>query len=100
MFIGCNWAGGRDGDVSLILASSIITSYLPSQRHAIAGHHPRSLSLPLSSPVMGVTGDDIADTVLKQFHDLPAKGKLQERGGGVKEWVPLCGIVAQGLPAL
>jgi tRNA-specific adenosine deaminase 1 len=48
---------------------------------------------------MEVSGDDIADTVLKQFHNLPAKGKLQERGSGVKEWVPLCGIVAQGWPA-
>jgi hypothetical protein len=52
-----------------------------------------------SSTVMEVSGDDIADTVLKQFHNLPAKGKLQERGSGVKEWVPLCGIVAQGWPA-
>jgi hypothetical protein len=40
--------------------------------------------------------DEIADAVLKQFYDLPKKGKPLVRGGGVKEWVPLSGIVAEG----
>jgi len=40
--------------------------------------------------------DGVADTVLKQFYDLPKKGKPLLRGGGVKEWVPLSGIVAEG----
>jgi len=40
--------------------------------------------------------DEVADTVLKQFYDLPKKGNPLLRGGGVKEWVPLSGIVAEG----
>jgi hypothetical protein len=47
---------------------------------------------------MDVSGDDIADVVLKQFDVLPAKAKPLVRGGGVREWVPLSGIVAQGNP--
>jgi tRNA-specific adenosine deaminase 1 len=39
--------------------------------------------------------DDIADVVLKQFDELPAKRKPRDRGvAGVREWVPLSGIVA------
>ena len=49
---------------------------------------------------MDVSGDDIADAVLKQFDKLPAKRKPQIRGDGVREWVPLSGIVAQGATTL
>jgi hypothetical protein len=45
---------------------------------------------------MDVSGDDIAHVVLKQFDALPAKAKPLVRGGRVREWVPLSGIVAQG----
>ncbi|PQE24427.1 hypothetical protein CJF30_00009919 [Rutstroemia sp. NJR-2017a BBW] len=39
--------------------------------------------------------DDIADVVLKQFDELPAKRKPRDRGvAGMREWVPLSGIVA------
>jgi tRNA-specific adenosine deaminase 1 len=47
---------------------------------------------------MDVSGDDIAELVLKQFDDLPARAKPLVRGSGVREWVPLSGIVAQGSP--
>jgi hypothetical protein len=46
--------------------------------------------------VMGISGDEVADVVLKKFEELPKKGKPLNRQGGVKEWVPLSGIVAQG----
>ena len=39
---------------------------------------------------------EIADIVLKEFDALPSKRKPQVRGAGVREWVPLSGIVAQG----
>ena len=45
---------------------------------------------------MDVTGDVIAEVVLKQFDELPAKSKPLIRGSEVREWVPLSGIVAQG----
>lgn len=45
---------------------------------------------------MGVSDDDIADVVLRQFRAVPSKGKPLDRGGGVREWIPLSGIVAQG----
>ncbi|KAI5867423.1 adenosine deaminase/editase [Durotheca rogersii] len=44
---------------------------------------------------MTVTPDDIASLVLSQFDKLPAKRKPQVRANGVREWVPLSGIVAQ-----
>jgi len=47
---------------------------------------------------MDVSGDDIAEVVLKKFDALPAKAKPLVRGSGVREWVPLSGIVAQGNP--
>ncbi|RDW80139.1 hypothetical protein BP6252_04777 [Coleophoma cylindrospora] len=49
---------------------------------------------------MEVSGDDIATVVLEQFEKLPAKRKPQVRGPGVREWVPLSGIVAQGVGKL
>lgn len=50
---------------------------------------------------MDCTGDAIATLVQRQFDELPAKRKPQIRGAGIKEWVPLSGIVAQGiLPVL
>lgn len=47
---------------------------------------------------MDVSGDAITEVVLKQFDALPVKAKPLVRGGGVREWVPLSGIVAQGNP--
>lgn len=44
-----------------------------------------------------VTGDDIANAVLKSFDALPRKAKPVERNATTKEWVPLSGIVAQSL---
>lgn len=43
-----------------------------------------------------VPGDEIADMVLSQYATLPKKAKPLIRGGGLKEWVPMSGIVAQG----
>lgn len=42
------------------------------------------------------SGDKIANVVLKQFDGLPTKRKPLNRGEGVREWVPLSGIVASG----
>ncbi|KAL7620979.1 hypothetical protein AAE478_008290 [Parahypoxylon ruwenzoriense] len=44
---------------------------------------------------MTVTADDIALLVQKHFDALPAKRKPVVRGNGLREWVPLSGIVAQ-----
>lgn len=46
---------------------------------------------------MEVSGDDIADVVLKNFEKWEKKRKpLVVPGGLNKEWVPLSGIVAEG----
>jgi hypothetical protein len=45
---------------------------------------------------MSVTEDAIANAVLQQFDKLPQRRKPQDRGNGLREWVPLSGIVAQG----
>ncbi|TVY25543.1 tRNA-specific adenosine deaminase [Lachnellula hyalina] len=45
---------------------------------------------------MEISGDDIADAVLKQFDSWEKKRKPLARPNGVREWVPLSGIVAQG----
>ncbi|KAL2069002.1 hypothetical protein VTL71DRAFT_15340 [Oculimacula yallundae] len=45
---------------------------------------------------MSISGDEIADVVLKEFEKWPSKRKPLLRNQGVKEWVPLSGIVAQG----
>jgi tRNA-specific adenosine deaminase 1 len=45
---------------------------------------------------MEVSGDDIADVVLKQFDSWEKKRKPVVRTNGVREWVPLSGIIAQG----
>ncbi|KAI1212537.1 adenosine deaminase/editase [Annulohypoxylon truncatum] len=45
---------------------------------------------------MTVTPDDVAALVLKHYDALPAKRKPKVRGNGLREWVPLAGIVAQG----
>ncbi|KAK6952500.1 hypothetical protein Daesc_007039 [Daldinia eschscholtzii] len=42
------------------------------------------------------TADDIAALVQKHYNALPAKRKPVVRGNGLREWVPLAGIVAQG----
>lgn len=52
----------------------------------------------ISRHVMEISGDEIAETVLKEFEKWPAKRKPLVRSDGMKEWVPLSGIVAQGLP--
>ncbi|KAI1478264.1 adenosine deaminase/editase [Daldinia eschscholtzii] len=41
------------------------------------------------------TADDIAALVQKHYNALPAKRKPVVRGNGIREWVPLAGIVAQ-----
>ncbi|KAG4442068.1 hypothetical protein IFR05_002462 [Cadophora sp. M221] len=45
---------------------------------------------------MDISGDEIADVVLREFDKWPNKRKPLLRSGGIKEWVPLSGIVAQG----
>ena len=45
---------------------------------------------------MDFTGNDIADCVLRQFDGLPRKRKPQDRGNGIREWVPISGIVTKG----
>lgn len=45
---------------------------------------------------MDISGDEIADVVLREFDRWPNKRKPLLRSDGVKEWVPLSGIVAQG----
>lgn len=45
---------------------------------------------------MEISGDEVADVVLKEFDKLPAKRRPIARGKGVREWVPLSGIVVQG----
>jgi hypothetical protein len=47
---------------------------------------------------MGISGDEIAEVVLKEFEKWPTKRKPLVRSDGAKEWVPLSGIVVQGLP--
>ncbi|KFY07059.1 hypothetical protein V492_07478 [Pseudogymnoascus sp. VKM F-4246] len=44
---------------------------------------------------MELTGDSIAETVLKKFNSLPKKRKPIQRADHRREWVPLAGIVAQ-----
>lgn len=46
---------------------------------------------------MSVMGDKIACVVLEAFDALPKKRKPQVRKDAVREWVPLSGIVAEGL---
>lgn len=43
-----------------------------------------------------LSGNKIAESVLSQYELLPKKSKPLFRGGGIKEWVPMSGIVAQG----
>ncbi|KAI1411391.1 adenosine deaminase/editase [Hypoxylon sp. FL1857] len=45
---------------------------------------------------MTITADDIAGLVQKHYDELPLKRKPVLRGNGLREWVPLAGIVAQG----
>lgn len=44
---------------------------------------------------MEISGDEIADVVLRQFDAWESKRKPLKRTNGVREWVPLSGIVAQ-----
>ena len=45
---------------------------------------------------MATEGDDIASLVLEEFRRLPAKRKPTVRDNGLREWVPLSGIVVKG----
>jgi hypothetical protein len=45
---------------------------------------------------MTTEGDDIASLVLEEFRKLPAKRKPTVRDNGLREWVPLSGIVVKG----
>jgi tRNA-specific adenosine deaminase 1 len=46
---------------------------------------------------MTANPDTIAALVLQHFDQLPTKRKPLVRDNGVHEWVPLSGIVAQGM---
>lgn len=46
---------------------------------------------------MEVTGDAIAEIVLNQFNSLAKKRKPLQRANGPREWVPLAGVVAEGM---
>jgi tRNA-specific adenosine deaminase 1 len=46
---------------------------------------------------MVVSGDEVADVVLKQFESWEKKRKPMNRTADIKEWVPLSGIVLHGL---
>jgi hypothetical protein len=46
---------------------------------------------------MEVTGDSIAEAVLERFNSLPKKRKPIQRADHRREWVPLAGIVAEGV---
>ena len=45
---------------------------------------------------METEADDIASLVLEGFRKLPAKRKPAVRDNGLREWVPLSGIVVKG----
>jgi tRNA-specific adenosine deaminase 1 len=45
---------------------------------------------------MTATADEIANLVLQEYDKLPAKRKPVTRDNGLREWVPLSGIVAEG----
>jgi tRNA-specific adenosine deaminase 1 len=44
---------------------------------------------------MASHSDSIASVVIEQFNRLPAKRKPSIRDNGLREWVPLSGIVAE-----
>jgi hypothetical protein len=46
--------------------------------------------------LMEISSDDVAEAVLNEFNKWPQKRKPLLRGDGIREWVPLSGIVAQG----
>ena len=45
---------------------------------------------------MATEADDVASLVLEEFSKLPAKRKPAVRDNGLREWVPLSGIVVKG----
>jgi tRNA-specific adenosine deaminase 1 len=47
--------------------------------------------------MMATDADDIALVVLEEFRKLPAKRKPAVRDNGLREWVPLSGIVVKGI---
>lgn len=46
---------------------------------------------------MATEADEIATAVLEEFRKLPAKRKPTVRDNGLREWVPLSGIVVKGV---
>ncbi|OWO99116.1 tRNA-specific adenosine deaminase [Marssonina coronariae] len=50
--------------------------------------------------VMNISGDEVAELVLREFDKWPTKRRPLARSDGMKEWVPLSGIVAQGMGSL
>ncbi|KAK6581289.1 hypothetical protein PZA11_005980 [Diplocarpon coronariae] len=44
---------------------------------------------------MNISGDEVAELVLREFDKWPTKRRPLARSDGMKEWVPLSGIVAQ-----
>jgi tRNA-specific adenosine deaminase 1 len=45
---------------------------------------------------MATEADEVAAAVLETFNKLPAKRKPAVRDNGLREWVPLSGIVVKG----
>jgi hypothetical protein len=94
---------GEGAMLCLSLLIEVETLGCEAGRHDVSRKSVLSLLLLLpsnyvSSHVMEISGDAIAEVVLKEFEKWPAKRKPLVRSDGVKEWVPLSGIVAQGLP--
>ena len=46
---------------------------------------------------MATEAEDVASLVLEEFSKLPAKRKPPVRDNGLREWVPLSGIVVKGI---
>lgn len=44
---------------------------------------------------MASRADSVASVVIERFNQLPAKRKPSIRDNGLREWVPLSGIVAE-----
>ncbi len=77
------------------MTSSRRINICPSHRNGSAFPSPQINNL-ISGHVMEISGDEIAAVVLKEFETWPSKRKPLDRGHGVKEWVPLAGIVVEG----
>lgn len=69
----------------------------PSSRRDEEDNNHNKINKIERGQVMEILPDDVADLVLSNFDALEKKRKPLVREGGVKEWVPLSGIVAQRL---